>query len=66
MMEQNFYTRTETSALVNTDGSSYKAAKMRNKKELQFNQLLQKVDKLEQCVENLKCRIEEIEKNGNN
>lgn len=65
-MEQNFYTRTETSALVNTDVSSYKAAKMRNKKELQFNQLLQKVDKLEQCVENLKCRIEEIEKNGNN
>ena len=65
-MEQNHYTRTETSALVNTDVASYKAAKMRNKKELQFNQLLEKVDKLEQCVENLKCRIKEIEKNGNN
>jgi len=66
MMNQNHYTRTETSALVNNDVASYKAAKMRNKKELQFNQLLEKVDKLEQCVENLKCRIKEIEKNGNN
>jgi hypothetical protein len=66
MMSQNHYTRTETSALVNNDVASYKAAKMRNKKELQFNQLLEKVDKLEQCVENLKCRIKEIEKNGNN
>lgn len=65
-MNQNHYTRTETSALVNNDVASYKAAKMRNKKELQFNQLLEKVDKLEQCVENLKCRIKEIEKNGNN
>lgn len=65
-MSQNHYTRTETSALVNNDVASYKAAKMRNKKELQFNQLLEKVDKLEQCVENLKCRIKEIEKNGNN
>jgi cell division protein FtsB len=59
------YIRTESSALVNTDVSAYQAAKMRKSKEKKFDQLLQKVDKLEQCVNNLKSRIEEIEKNGN-
>lgn len=58
--------RTESSALVNTDASAYQAAKLRNRKQAEFERLLQKVDKLEQCVENLKSRIEEIENNGNN
>jgi len=65
MMDANNFKRTETSALVNTDVSAYKTAKLRNAKEQKFNQLIEKVDKLEQCVDNLKSRIEEIEKNGN-
>jgi len=65
-MDTDSLIRTESSALVNTDASAYKAAKLRNRKQAEFERLLQKVDKLEQCVENLKSRIEEIENNGNN
>jgi len=64
-MENNNFIRTGTSALVNTDTASYHSARMRNKKQAEFDRLLQKVDKLEQCVENLKSRIKEIENNGN-
>lgn len=65
-MNNDTFIRTESSALINTDNAAYKAARLRTKKETEFKQLLSKVDKLEQCVENLQSRIEEIEKNANN
>jgi phage shock protein A len=64
MNTANTFTRAETSALVNTDDAAYRAAKLRSKKENEYQQLIQKVEKLETCVENLKLRIEEIESNG--
>ncbi len=57
-------TRTDSQALVNTDNVQYNAARIRMQKETDHRQLIQKVERLELCVENLKLRIEEIEKNG--
>ena len=64
MNSTNNYIRSNTAALINTDDSAFKAAKLRSKKEAEYQQLIQKVEKLETCIENLKLRIEEIEKNG--
>lgn len=58
------FTRTDSQALVNTDNMQYNAARTRMQKEAEHHQLMQKVERLELCVENLKLRIEEIEKNG--
>ncbi len=65
-MNNDTYIRADSSALINTDTAAYKAARLRTKKETEFKNLLHKVDKLEQCVENLQSRIKEIEKNANN
>jgi hypothetical protein len=51
-------------ALLNKDMSAYKAAKMRRQRETNIDQLFAKVDKLEQCIENLNQRVKEIETNG--
>ena len=58
------FTRSSNQALVNSDNVQYNAARTRMQKQIEHNRLIEKVEKLESCVENLKLRIEEIEKNG--
>lgn len=53
----------KNSALLNTDMSAYAAAKARKKKDAEFTNLIAKVDRLEQCVDDLNQRLKEMEAN---
>lgn len=51
------------SALLNNDMAEYHAAKARKKKDIDFMNLIQKVERLEKSVDDLNNRLREMEQN---